>query len=255
MVPEEALVIRPDGSLGVVVLSDSVGMVSGYPHALFKELGRLLAPRKVVGVDASVTGYTSFQGVRYFERDIAPLRPDVVVINYGWNDHWAAHNGKADRDQRPPSASSTGLAGSSRLLGVLAQGMMRVRRSSYQATGGEGEVLRVSLKDYRANLRRLVQGVRAEGGMPVLVTAPYLKPADDDERWLVLHRRYNEATRALAREAKVPLLDMVQDLLTRAEAFMGPPDDRDFVHITKQAGVEVAKKLAGVIHRALAARR
>ncbi len=252
--PEEPLRMRAPGDLGVLVLSDSVGMLSGYPQAMFDALAREAPSRKVAGANASVTGYTSFQGVRYFERELAGLRPEVVVINYGWNDHWRAHNGIPDKEQRPPSSAATGLAASSRLLGLLSWGLISLRKGSYDASPGEAGRLRVELKDYEANLMKLVRGVRAYGGVPVLVTAPYLH-APEEVDWIPVHLQYNAVVRRVARREALPLLDMVEHLKHRAELFLGPPERKDFVHYNDAAGKMVAQRLAKVILAALGQRQ
>jgi len=54
-------------------------------------------------INAGVPGYSSYQGRVYFESESVKLKPDYVLILFGWNDHWAAANGIADIDQQLPS--------------------------------------------------------------------------------------------------------------------------------------------------------
>jgi hypothetical protein len=44
-----------------------------------------------------VGGYTTYQGLRQLERDVATLHPVIATFYYGWNDHWIGF-GIEDRD-------------------------------------------------------------------------------------------------------------------------------------------------------------
>jgi DNA sulfur modification protein DndE len=78
--------------------------------------------------------------------------------------------------------------------------------------------------DYRHNLERFVDEVRARGGHPVLFT-PVVRRRFDGARLVDTHGEYPEAARMAARERKVELVDM-----TRASAELvaklGPDSSR-----------------------------
>jgi len=124
---------RPASLPGVLVLSDSVGVLSKFPDALLVALTRRLGGHEPVVRNAAVTGYTSHQGLRLLERSLGAAQPDAVVVNFGYNDHWNTGNGRTDRQQQPPPATVTRLVGSSRLLGLMAASFMRLRLDHYKA--------------------------------------------------------------------------------------------------------------------------
>ena len=77
-------------SLRVVAMGDSCTFFGSppYPEGLEAEL-------RTRGIDAevfsaSVPGYSSHQGRRWFDLEIAGYEPDWVTVYYGWNDHWLA---------------------------------------------------------------------------------------------------------------------------------------------------------------------
>ena len=78
--------------------------------------------------------------------------------------------------------------------------------------------------DYRANLVRFVDEVRAKGAHPVLFT-PVVRRRFDGERLVDTHGRYPDAARAAARERDVPLVDMTRASAELVER-MGPDSSR-----------------------------
>jgi lysophospholipase L1-like esterase len=79
--------------------------------------------------------------------------------------------------------------------------------------------------DYRTNLSRFVDEVRAKGGHPVLFTPVMRRKFDKDGTFVDTHGGYPDIVRTVAREKKVPLIDMHR----KSEAVLikyGPEDSR-----------------------------
>ena len=79
--------------------------------------------------------------------------------------------------------------------------------------------------DFRRNLIRFVDEVRARGGHPVLLTPVMRRRFDNDGKFYDTHGEYPDLVRGVAREKKVPLIDMhrkTETLLVR----LGPDDSR-----------------------------
>lgn len=132
-------------------------------------------------VNAGVGGNTTADAKARFERDVLRLRPKLVVIQFGIND------AAVDVWRKPPATKP-----------------------------------RVPLKQFAANLRGMIAAARKRGIKVVLMTAnplrwtpklkrlygkpPYdPKAADGFDRPL---QRYNAKVRDLAKEMKVPLVDV-----------------------------------------------
>ena len=177
-------------------------------------------------LNAGVGGWSSRQGVRQMERDIAPLAPKVVTIYYGWNEHWIGF-GAEDKELSEITESPIYRFRDLRIvqlfdkLAVASKSRARVERAAQDPANGRSSwPARVSEDDFRANLERMVDVARSHGVAPVLVTAPSThelgkEPVQLLERHLTdlsmlvpLHQRYVEIVRDVARRRGVPLCDM-----------------------------------------------
>lgn len=86
----------------ILVLGDSVTYGFGvkadeaYPRQLEVQLAALGSPAEVI--NAGVTGYTTYQGLRFLERDLLDLQPDVVLFAFMNNDRWDARGKPHDAE-------------------------------------------------------------------------------------------------------------------------------------------------------------
>ena len=225
----------------LVLLGDSVTHLGRYDS----ELVGLVEARRGARLDVAnlgVVGWSSYQGRQLLRRDVVPLRPEVVTIFFGWNDHWTGF-GVDD-------------ATVGRIRRVLASRWSRLRTVQLLTKAtvvyfARRQRLpeRVSREDFAANLREMAGEARAAGIDPMFLTAPSFhrpgqEPAGLAERWLrdvsdliPIHQAYVEIVRAVAEEQRVPLCDLAAELAHLAEeeqaaAFMDdgihlrPPGDR-----------------------------
>ena len=230
----------------ILVLGDSCSRLAldglPWPAGLQDRLGRDIAEV----VTAAVPGYSTYQGLVWLRRQLLALRPDVVFVYFGWNDHWRA-TGLTDADL------ARRLASRRLRLFTLVE---RLRRRGERP-------LRVPPAAYRENLRAMVTAIRAAGGRPVLVAAPYrLDPAacrhlvatgylraDDDA--VRLHRRYLDILHAVARETDTPVLDAAA-----VYPLLKPPAPllhRDGIHPTRLGHAVLAALGADAVARLLPA--
>ncbi len=249
---------KPAGTRRVICLGDSCTAQGHPPYSRY--LHDLLTERPVTGesweaFNIAVPGYSSWQGLKLYRRIGRDLEPDAVTVYFGWNDHWAS--------RRPDSIQYREVY--SPLAGNLLNALQRKRFYSFLAhtllggtAGGPEEKLqvRVAPDEYLRNLAQLVDEIRADGAIPILITAPRTdwlagktirrnRPRTLEDL-LALHDRYADLTRRVAEEKKVELIDL-DDLLTGEEAaglFLN-----DGVHF-RQEGLE---RIAAEIHTRLLA--
>ena len=81
--------------------------------------------------------------------------------------------------------------------------------------------------DYRLNLMRFIEEIRAKGGNPILATPVMRRKFDDGGKFVDQHGDYPSVVRALAKELNVPMLD----LHARSQ------------RVIEQQGVEGSKKM------------
>lgn len=147
---------------------------------------RLKADGKPVEIiNASVIGYSSFQGVKLLRGSVLPLKPDLVIITYGVNDpdkyRFFMDSGLCDKDVRPASpfiSAANRAAQASRAFTLYAR---LVRRLTGMPSGsGRGGVFRenrrVSKEDFSENLKQLAAEARSSGAKVIFATNPFTLP-------------------------------------------------------------------------------
>jgi lysophospholipase L1-like esterase len=112
---------------------------------------------------------------------------------------------------------------------------------------------------FRANMARYVDDVRAMGAKPVLITSLVRRLYNSDGTIRTTQTPYVEAVRALAKEKKVPLVDLHAISLADAEqvgddvwADLSPRDDKgqvDRTHLNAKGSEVVARMIVDELRR------
>jgi lysophospholipase L1-like esterase len=95
---------KPSGELRLLFVGDSVTFGYGvdrdetFVERVERELAARFPGKKVECINAGVPGYTLFQGARWLELEGWSYEPDLVVLNFGWNDR-AEWEGRSDRER------------------------------------------------------------------------------------------------------------------------------------------------------------
>jgi lysophospholipase L1-like esterase len=196
-------------------------------------------------------GWSSYQGLRQLERDVVGLRPAVVTVHFGWNDHWMGY-GIEDAEVGKLRSPLVSLLEGSRVF------QLGMKASVLAMRGGRVQPLRVPPSDFRDNLRRIVATAGAHGITAVLLTAPtshrkgrepaylLLRQIEDLDQLVPLHQRYVEIVREVAEETGAPLCDLERDFAALPEPELVRSFDDDGIHLTKGAG-EGYDRLAGFL--------
>jgi lysophospholipase L1-like esterase len=237
-------------SPAIVFLGDSCTEFGQYPALVLSRLQQL-APTLATGTTFGVGGWSTVQGLTQLKRDVQPLRPRVVTMYFGWNDHWVAL-GAPDAEARP-SALVWWLSQHSRLYQLWLKVNLRGR-----LTHLENRPMRVPLPLYEANLREMARIVRGDAGTPVLITAPSGHLPGDEPKYLAerhvgrlkelipLHASYIEATRRAARESGAVLCDAAREF----ESLPGPKEryfTEDGIHLSAEGDAHLADIVASCI--------
>jgi lysophospholipase L1-like esterase len=255
----EVVLPKPAGTYRVLFLGDSCTFL-GYPEFAMKELRRDPMPtRKYDDVVLAIPGYSSYQGLvaaqEYGQNDAA----DVVVVYFGWNDHWAAYG---EIDSKKIVHVSESVAGrflaratrDSRLLQAL--NWLHARASGDGKPSGE---LRVPIEEYEHNLSEIERIFRERGAMVIFVTAPtshyalgvppyllLLHFVESAESAIKLHRAYNDVVRRVAKRTMSVLLDLESE--AEAERDVGKLFTGDGIHFTDAGNEWIGKHVADCIH-------
>lgn len=242
-----------DSKPKIVFMGDSCTAWGNYSRLFESIINQAHAGNNFSFVNAGVGGWTSYQGLAQLKRDIVPMRPDIITIYYGWNDHWLSF-GVEDKE--------VGAFNADRSFAVYFDDLRLVQLYSYFAIKlygmqpDAGRPRRVPEDDFKENIRAMVHTARAHGIVPVLLTAPSSHTAGQEpaylaERWLPdlgelvpLHGRYAEIVREVAREEDALLVDLLDIFYQYSE------DDlknkyfvEDGIHLTSEGCWELANKL------------
>ncbi len=236
---------KPRGTIRIIALGDSCTFLGerSYPERLEEKLRKAFPGRSLEVINMAVPGYSSFQGLRLLERQAIMLRPDLVTVFFGWNDHWPSR-GTKDRNQKAPGLRVAALQ---KVLGHLCIYQV-IHWLVHEIQPHEKQENRVPIPDYKENLRQIVRLARGRKAEVILITAPtaaqkgaglapYLLAEgiiQDADSALAMHQEYNEAVRELANETKAALVDA-------ASIFQDNPDPgffwKDNMHLS-EAGLE-----------------
>lgn len=228
-------------------LGDSCTDFGRYPDLLLRELARRRPGTRWTGVNLGTAGWSTFQGLRQLERDVLPLRPRILTLYYGWNDHWIGF-GLPDEDV-------------ARLLRETGSGWQDLRlvqlgQKAWIGAHRSDDSRRVPLPEFRRNLHEMVRRARGAGIEPVLITAPTShrrgrEPRFLQGRWLKrlddlvpLHQRYVEAVREEGRQDGVLVCDLARDFATLGGARRGALFLKDGIHLNARGSQRAARVLA-----------
>lgn len=251
---------RNTNPLTVLCLGDSVTAVT---YRTYPEIAETLAAagsRPVRIYSAAVPGYTTEQALRQLP-GLKSLQPDVVVLCFGWNDHFPALN-LPDRELGVAHAGGRVLHNA--LKDVRLYQFAGAPLGTVEAASAKDAPTSPALHDYRVsppqfeqNLQRLVQVIRSWSALPVLATQPENLKAPTEEflesnRFIApdgrdnqtLHREYNLIVRKVATGQQVPLLDIEEEFVRRPRDFMLEPDG---IHLTGRGHNHVARLVLGVL--------
>lgn len=188
--------VPDDGTARILAIGDSctwgwgVAESDAYPSFLQRMLDYNSGGRHYTVINAGVPGFTSYQGLLYLRERGALLRPQIVLIGYGFNDQTRVG------DIRDLIATNRRIMPLLRIDEILGTHSLLYRWARYKMIKPRPEGLppRVSVDQYEANLGAIVDVVRGIGARPVLLS--FLRPEN----------AYAPAEKAAADKLGVPLV-------------------------------------------------
>lgn len=235
------------------------------PYA--QRLDRLLAERRGTSrfevMNAGVPGYNSFQGLMLLRSKLRRLRPDLMTVRFGWNDHLMSP-GDPDNAFREPQTVvlrdfqdlllQTELYPFAKRLGMV----VGARLAAGSPPVGLPHIWRpdIPIEAYAHNLERIVEIARARGAVVWFLSAPQgalndaaLRRYEQAPQTSAVHAllefnalpsvaevvRIHDAYNAAAREVGASLGVAVVDMDAAYRAHIGEPvfTFNDLVHPTE----------------------
>ncbi|MCH9032862.1 MAG: hypothetical protein IIB00_11475 [candidate division Zixibacteria bacterium] len=173
------------------------------------------------GIEAfncGVPGYSSHQGLILLKREILALEPDILLIMFGWNDHWPAGKGIPDNEQSMPPQwilTTQNLLANSRLFQAIRKVSLSLLESNSDRPrlDQRSGLRRVGPVDFKNNLARMIQ-IAAENDVSVALIVPPIPSLKNYfsgktiSAFHDLHERYQNAVIEVAAETGVPLVNL-----------------------------------------------
>lgn len=256
----EVVTEKKPGTIRVLFLGDSC-TEQGYPSIAEALVNGACRTSCYECVNLGMSGYTSFQGMRVAAMFGERVRPDLVFVYFGWNDHWLAFGARDAEKKIPiPNPRITRIyheVVKTRLV-QFAQHLVCAALGKQQ---GPLSITRVPPADYEQNLKAIHRAFATNGIPVVFVTAPTSHPAlgvpddlvsihlvESKDSCIRLHRQYNEIVRRVQRGLPRSFLC---DLDARYARYS--PDEMraifmpDGIHFTEQGRAVVARDICQVM--------
>ena len=219
---------------------------NAYPRQLQRLFDRNLPGQKIEVINAGITGYSSYQGKIFLRKDILGFKPDLVLVNYGWNDLLPAKFGIPDKEQKMPPQwilNIQNFLSRTRLYQLLKS--FWVGRFSGKR-GVEPGISRVSLEDFQQNLIEIEQICQKNKIPAVFLTNPvasleaYWGPGKVSKVHLI-NQAYNDAIRQLGQTHNFKVIDIAALFEKRKDLYDHP--QADYIHYNALGHKLVARTL------------
>jgi len=203
LVPADGSAPPKNRKFRILCLGDSCTRLAPRDRPFSVVLQERLGLERVEVYNAGVPGYTSQQGLVWLRKDLLEYQPDLVVVYFGWNDHWRT-TGWTDRE----------------LMARFAR--WRPRLLNLFQGRHEPPPFRVATAEFGQNLRAIAAAVADRGGRTLFLTAPshftaearahhlqtgYILPGDNPA---AIHSRYEQEVRRLGDQPRSRVFDAAQ---------------------------------------------
>lgn len=233
----------------ILFMGDSCTEFGTYDRDLGKRLKNELGT-KVTTSRLGVAGWSSYQGLQQMRRDVAQIKPRLVTVYFGWNDHWVGF-GIEDKDVAKWHAGWVQFLQKFRVVQLLTRSYLSLVGRNYSV-----RPIRVSLKDFKSNLSEIVKIARQNNIEVLLLTAPtsqiqgrepqYLKDRFIErlEDLIPLHSSYVNAVREVSEESGAPLCDLAAEFAKLSQSEL---DNFHFknsgIHLTPRGNQKIGEFL------------
>jgi lysophospholipase L1-like esterase len=239
-------VTNRNDAVRILILGDSCSFLGRklYVDFLYDQLAEDYPETRFEFINASVPGYTSFQGRKVLE-SLMQYKPHYACIYFGWNDHWILPSGYSDQFHFDL---------------IHSMKTVQLARIMWARVIGTRDY-RVPLDEYQANLTALVKELKENNVVPVLIAAPagynkkgmpswaqpfyqeyYRMTADEIAKIPVTHKAYADVVARVSQESNVVFVD-AQKHLNSISPSRKPFFRNDLIHLTEKGHEAVADEI------------
>jgi len=209
---------------------------TSYPNELQQILNSYSPYKKYEVINAGIPDYSSYQGLKFLEKRVLELEPDVIVISYGWNDIRTTH-------QLPDKYQKVNIYVYyiDKLLNKLRNYQaLNKAITSFKGTLTRKEnievksVRRVSPSDFKTNLESMIKLAGTRGIKVYMLNQPSGETKEQIhgylENFLTDRILYNEIMRNVSDKLQVPLIDVVKLFNEKKYEKLFDNPQKDLIH-------------------------
>jgi len=179
---DEFSVEKDKNKLRIICAGDSstfgffVNQHDTYPERLKRLLHNYTIEKNAEVINAGILAYSSYQGSRFIDKYLRNLKPDILVVSYGFNDSYKGI--LSDPEIELESSKMHRLKKSMRKFATyrLIESVLLPSNDRKLPPGG---VPRVSPEEYRLNIEKIIEICREENihliFLPISVPLTYMK--------------------------------------------------------------------------------
>jgi len=248
-----------DNKARIVFMGCSCTEFGIYDKRFAKLVSKKTSNHKLEYANLGVGGWTSYQGLQQLKRDILRIKPHVITIYYGWNDHWVGF-GVEDEDMAKIVKSSAflnkfqGFRISRLIMRVYAEFLYKKNKAKKRKVDFTPQ--RVPPEYFKKNIIEIVRMAKKNNIIPVLLTAPtsHIKGKEPNllgrerllsiDRLVPVHEEYVNIVRNVAKAENVILCDLTKKFDKMSREVTGKKYFwEDGIHLTKEGSQKVAEYL------------
>lgn len=243
---KEYSIIKSKNTLRILILGDSSSFLGKKLYSDFLE--ELLITNhpetKFEVINASVPGYTTFQG-NLLLKQLLSYNPDYVCIYFGWNDHWIVPSGFTDQFQ-------FSLGRDSYCFNLIRLMIFKIGGKKYY---------RVPINDFRKNIISMVSKILKTNKVPILITAPsgfeenamplwsfkffktfYKMDVEQIKDIPKLHEKYASMLREISKNENIILVDAINKFKNTNKP-LSQYFRNDLIHLTEKGHKLIATEI------------
>lgn len=214
-------IVKPPRTIRVLCLGDSCTFGTGglldketYPFCLEKLLNEKQDLINYEVINAGMPGFSVYEGLILLKhRNLMGLKPDIVIICYGWNDHM--HQEMSDRLISYQRFLNNFLNSHSAFWKYLSYKYEKAVKKKLPSP--KKQILRVNNSEYKSYLSNMIHMARSAGSRVLVMTAPW-EPRlihndigwfkESTEESFYLHPIYVGLTKEVYKKQGVELVDL-----------------------------------------------
>ncbi len=225
---------------GSITFGDGASSVeSNYCSQLEDILNQHAVGQRYEVVNCGVPAYSSWHGRQFVQHYMEDLKPDIIILAFGWNDSNLDVVPDSNTDYKGPHAHvfmPNFIASTTKIGYILRRGYIMIKylllglgTRPLNKKGVEG-VPRVSLDEFRANYRAIWEWTQNNSVKILFLTEPAAWQSRKGQPSIVRYQIYAAEVRKLGADLSIPVADIAAKFTELDPKVFFTNSEIDYVH-------------------------